>query len=406
MEARHKRYLKVNLVSLVFVAVSFISVTLAWFAYSGLSSASMEVGVKAWYIKLEKNGDPVSNDIVISIPNIYPGMESAKETVRLQNLGDSDAMVNYSIVSTRILNEETVINDGTTSEYVEDQLSHEYPFHINMSLSKNYALAQTGEVTFDLSLSWPLDSGDDEADSIWGTAAYEFQQQEKLLYNQDNSYSIKPPIQVVISVRAEQYMAGDSSSDVRYNLGDEILFNPVTNQKCTTIGDNCLKTYVIDKNNLIGDTTVTLLPDVTSEEYQYGLFSEYDDKFASFTTSWTANTQNLTIENVLNIISKDVDNSLLIRNNISDMVIGYLSYSDRLSSQLAVTKSVNGYYTFDNTRFPYFVNSECYWLKSDYDINNAFAIETLNQSTSKVYGALKTSSCKIVPVIIASKYNL
>ena len=50
MEKRHKVYLKLNLMSIFFIVVSFISVTLAWFAYSGLASVATEVNVKAWYI--------------------------------------------------------------------------------------------------------------------------------------------------------------------------------------------------------------------------------------------------------------------------------------------------------------------------------------------------------------------
>jgi hypothetical protein len=54
VKARHKSYLRLNLVSLFFVLVSFISVTLAWFAYSGLANVATEIDVKAWYIEFEK----------------------------------------------------------------------------------------------------------------------------------------------------------------------------------------------------------------------------------------------------------------------------------------------------------------------------------------------------------------
>jgi hypothetical protein len=94
-----------------------MSVTLAWFAYSGLADVSTEIGVKAWYIELDKNGEEVSNDIVISLPEIYPGMTTVNEVVNIKNLGDSDAQVKYSIVSARIL-------DNTSDNYVVDGLTH------------------------------------------------------------------------------------------------------------------------------------------------------------------------------------------------------------------------------------------------------------------------------------------
>jgi hypothetical protein len=42
------------------------------------------VGVKAWYIEFEKNGQAVSNDIVISLDDIYPGMNPVNETVNIK----------------------------------------------------------------------------------------------------------------------------------------------------------------------------------------------------------------------------------------------------------------------------------------------------------------------------------
>ena len=45
MEQRHKAYIKLNIMTLFFIAVSFISITLAWFAYSGLITARTEINV-------------------------------------------------------------------------------------------------------------------------------------------------------------------------------------------------------------------------------------------------------------------------------------------------------------------------------------------------------------------------
>ena len=83
MENKHKRYLKANLISLFFVAVSFISVTLAWFAYTGFASGSVNVDIKAWYI--EFNGESkADNEIVIPLTNIYPGMDTVVESVNIK----------------------------------------------------------------------------------------------------------------------------------------------------------------------------------------------------------------------------------------------------------------------------------------------------------------------------------
>ena len=37
------------------IAISSISVTLAWFAYSGLAKVTTEIDIKSWLIEFEKN---------------------------------------------------------------------------------------------------------------------------------------------------------------------------------------------------------------------------------------------------------------------------------------------------------------------------------------------------------------
>ena len=409
MEKKHKLYLRLNIMSVTFIVISFISVTLAWFAYSGLSSVSTEIGVKAWYIELDKDGQPVSNDIVISLSDIYPGMDIVDELVNIKNLGDSDAQLSYSIVSARILGDEAdnyVIDDtATTSESVEDVLSHDYPFHININLSKNYILAKGEESSFEVSVSWPLDSGIDSLDSLWGTEAYKFEQSEITKKNNDANYQIKPSIQIVISVKAEQYIESDTTSDPKYNLGDVVLYDVVNNEVCTEISTTCLTTYVIDTNNTLGDDTVTLLPNVKNTYLSSG-FNDYAMTMSSVTSGWTVETRALTVEDLLKITSKDVIESTLIRDNISDLIIGKLNYGTRMNTEIAKAVSSNGHYNFSNEKFNYISSANCYWTSNEYNSNNGFAVKKIDEINSKMYGEAKTTSCNVIPVIIAPKTNL
>ncbi len=409
MEKKHKLYLRLNIMSVTFIVISFISVTLAWFAYSGLSSVSTEIGVKAWYIELDKDGQPVSNDIVISLSDIYPGMDIVDELVNIKNLGDSDAQLSYSIVSARILGDEAdnyVIDDtATTSESVEDVLSHDYPFHININLSKNYILAKGEESSFEVSVSWPLDSGIDSLDSLWGTEAYKFEQSEITKKNNDANYQIKPSIQIVISVKAEQYIESNTTSDPKYDLGDVILYDVVNNEACTEISTTCLTTYVIDTNNTLGDDTVTLLPNVKNT-YLSSSFNDYAMTLSSVTSGWTVGTRALTVEDLLKITSKDVIESTLIRDNISDLIIGKLNYGTRMNTEIAKAVSSNGHYNFSNEKFNYISSANCYWTSNEYNSNNGFAVKKIDEINSKMYGEAKTTSCNVIPVIIAPKTNL
>ena len=409
MKARHKAYLRVNLISLIFVIVSFISVTLAWFAFSGLANVSTEIGVKAWYIELEKDGVAVSNDIVISLSAIYPGMDTVSEIVSIRNLGDSDAQVNYSITSARILGKEeddyVVDGETVTSEYVEEILAHEYPFRINMNLTKNYVLSKGEESFFEVSVSWPLDSDRDALDSLWGTEAYKFYLDEEEKKAADPNYKIRAPIHIVISVAAEQFVESDSASDIRYNLGDTILFDVVNNNRCTEVNATCLETYVIDVNNKLGDDVVTLLPD-PSRTYLADTYSNYNSTFESLTNNWTVNKRPLLVEDMLGIISTDIINSFLIRENLSDKIIGNLKYGNRMETEIDRAVNYNGHYRFVNERFDYLRASGCYWTNTEYNVFEAFAVKATDENTSRVYGESKSSSCNVVPVIEVSKSNL
>lgn len=206
MEKKHKLYLKLNLTSLFFVIVSSISVTLAWFAYSGLASVGTEVGIKAWYIEFEKDNEKLSNDIVISLADIYPGMETITETVNINNLGDSDAELKYSLVSARILDDIKEVGNEVNSSDIETSLASDYPFHISINLSKQYVLAKGDSGTFEISISWPLDSQDDELDSLWGNRAYQFQQDELTKKELDTEYKLRPSIDIILKLTAEQYV--------------------------------------------------------------------------------------------------------------------------------------------------------------------------------------------------------
>lgn len=406
MEKKYKTYAKLNLVSLFFIAVSFISITLAWFAYSGLTKVSTEIGVKAWYIEFDK--EVVSNQIILPISDIYPGMDTISEKVNIKNLGDSDAQVSYSIESVRLLN--TNVEETITKEELEDYLSHNYPFHINISLSKEYIESATGEGDFLVSVSWPLDSADDSEDSKWGKDSFEFKESEQAKYTADPTYTIEPQIKIVINIKAEQYTENNESVDIKYNLGDIVLYDTSTGLRCSSLGGTCIKTYVIDVSNKIKDTSVTLLPDLYATYAASSSYTNYDANLSTLTSTWNVTTRALKLSDVLKVISADKINSVLVRENLSNTVIGNLNYGNRLNTEVnkIISEATNKFtrYEFLNTNFSYLVTSRCYWINDEYDTDNVFSLVKIDNTTSKISTKLKTDSCEIVPVIIASKVNL
>lgn len=418
MKNKKKLYLRLNLISLFFVVVSFISVTLAWFVYSGLSSVSTEVAVKAWYIELEKDGNKTSNEVVISLDEIYPGMKTIEEEIKIKNLGDSDAKVDYTIESVRILGNDKdkyILDETTNSTFIEDQISHKYPFKINIDLSKKFILAKTDESTFKVSISWPLDSGNDiesywgndEKDSYWGNEAYKFRLEEQNKKMNDNNYQIKASIRLDIKLTAEQYIETDDVSDIRYRLGNEILFDVAANSRCEKEEGTCIRTNVIDTSNVIGDDYVTLLPRVSNN---YGTvedmsFNNINNIYQKITYGWTVQSRLMKASDILNVVSKDIKESVIVIPNISDRVIGNLDLEERYNSILENVSASEGNFKFLN-KFSYFFSTNCYWLNNEYSETKAFAVSPLDDNSMKIYGEDKTSNCKVIPVIIANKNNL
>ena len=416
MKKKTKLYLRINLISLFFVAVSFISVTLAWFVYSGLSRVTTEVAVKAWYIEIKNVKDTEenksSNNVVISFDDLYPGMETLEEEIKIKNFGDSDAMIKYEIASVRILGDEAdnyVVSPTQTAQFIEDKISHDYPFHINISLSKKYVLAQTDEATFKVSISWPLDPGKDEngkdlnlVDSLWGTKAYNFKLDEQKKKSIDNTYQIRSSIKMDIMLTAEQYVETPEASDTRYRLGNEILYDISENRICEVESPTCIKTNVIDVNNTIGDSTVTLLPKI--KEYKENTIGAYDNintLYGNYVSLWNASTRLLNIRDVLNVVSRDIKESVLVRPQISDLIIGNLTYEGRLNKVLLKALNGKGYFKFLN-KFLYFQSNECYWLDNEYDKNIGFAVDVLDQNSMQI-SLTDKNNCKAIPVIIANK---
>ena len=405
MKTRYKRYLKIYMIPIIFIATSFIFTTFAWFAYSGLRKVSTEVDVKAWYIELSKSGDVVTNDIVISLDDVYPGMETVDEIVNIENKGDSDAKLSYKVVSARIL-DSSISGDALEDNlFLSDSLSHEYPFHVNIDLSKDYIASGGDSSTFEVSVSWPLDSGNDGLDSLWGTNAYNFQQSEQRKLIENPNYEVRPAIQIVISIVAEQFIDTNSSSDMRYPLGDTILYDVLLNKRCTSVSSTCLSTTVIDTNNTLGDVNVTLLPSLYGN-YLTGSFNDYNNKLDEFTSTWAAPTRGLSVNDLLYVVSKDVTNTLMNNDVISPQIVGNLRYNNRINTEISRVVGFNGYYTFMNDRFDYLVHSGCYWTNSNYDETNGFAFGKLNDLKSEIYGKSKSDECKVIPVIIAPKNNL
>ena len=407
MKRRHKAFIKANIMSLFFIAVSFISGTLAWFAYSGLSDVATKIDIRAWSIEIDK--DTTSKNITITLPEISPGMETMSEIINIKNSGDSDALIKYSIVSARILDKEEdnyVVSDTLTSKEVEDALANNYPFQINAALDKEYVLKKGGESSLEVSVAWPFDSGDDDLDSLWGTNAYNFLVSEAAKA-ENSDYKVKSPIEVVIKLTAEQMVDSQLNvPDSRFDLGQEILYDTTTKQKCTEMKGTCIKTYVIDKLNLRSDETVTLIPDFNSNFGETN-FTTYESVIETLNNT---EFKPLDLTKFISAISKDISNTFVVREGYSDKILGYVDYKNenlnRMEIQIADVIDKEAYYKYLNSKFSFLKADTCIWTNMPYGEYGGFAIGPNDENTSKIYKVSNESQCKIIPIIEAEKNAL
>ena len=401
MEKKYKRYLKADLISLFFIAVSFISVTLAWFAYTGIASSGLNVDIKAWHI--EFNGESkASNVITIPLSNIYPGMETVVESVNIKNKGDSEAKISYKIESVRILDKE--LDTTIKQEDLIDKLSNEYPFSIDISLSKEYVDANIGESSIDLSVSWPLDSDQNDKDSEWGNKTYEFQANEEKLKAQDKNYNMRTSIKVVISLIAEQ-----NTDKFTLNTGNMVLYDPVLEQKCDKLENTCYKMNLItpyydDSEN------VYLLPNILDD---YGTepksYEEFNDIITAINTDWVSVNEPLGLKKIIDLVSTDIYNTKLIRENLSDTIVGNISKEERFKEYMetkVLPGKYNSYITFNSEMYNYLDTTKCYWLNYEYNEEKAFALSKLSEGIMKIYPENKTEKCSAIPIINVPKEKL
>ncbi len=378
MKGRYKNYLKLNLISIFFIGVSFISISLAWFAYTGLVQTQTQIDVKAWNIQFNKNGETVSNDIIISLDDLQPGMDSSNDNITINNKGDSDAKISYKIQSARILYDNIDISEEFGS--IEDKLANDYPFSINVSLDKKY-LDPKESAMLNIAVNWPLDSDTDEEDSIWGNQAYS--------YNSENPTS--PSIKIVINIKAEQ-----NTDEYKYNSGDLVLYDVVNNTKCSNIGGSCIRTHVLNLNSTDEDNLI-LLPDLY-EKYDSGSYDEYD---VLLPNDWDSSIRELYLKDILNFISQDINNSYLIRENLSNRVIGYINYNNRFDTYInKLVNPYNSYFKYNEEKYDFLSSNQCYWLNTEHDSSRAYALVKDADKGSIITPYDKSNICSVVPVVI------
>ena len=159
--------------TILLLIIAFIGNSFAWFIYNNRVNGSLNVGVKSWKISFEQSGSSVSETVTFNVSNIYPGMTTFNDRVSVTNTGETPAGVTYEIMSVKIFNDTFTSEDYTTAELL-GILTNNYPFKVTFSVD-NSTISTNQSTNFRMSVRWPYESGDDDADTYWGKQAYNFE---------------------------------------------------------------------------------------------------------------------------------------------------------------------------------------------------------------------------------------
>ena len=182
---------KARLSTLLLLALLFASNSFAWFVYSTRVQNSVSAYVKAWNVAFEIGTDESINYINIDVADVYPGMTTYSRNIKASNNGDTPAELTYEVLSVTLFGETFEVGDDMTSTALANKIANDYPFKVNITLSTNIIPVGAHNEYYNISVSWPYESGDDATDTYWGNVAYDYHQ------NNPNSPSITMQIKII-----------------------------------------------------------------------------------------------------------------------------------------------------------------------------------------------------------------
>lgn len=195
---------KIKPTRLIILLFFIISNTFAWFIYATKIDNDISVHVKSWDVVFEAGENQITEPVDLIVGDIYPGMSNYTYEINAYNNSEVSATLSYDLLEANILGTEYVTtigralrgeaanaNDLTSSE-LESLLANDFPFSITFSISNTTISKDDGKETYTLSVIWPYEQEDDEADTYWGTRAAYFKES-----NSDSpSISIKAKITI------------------------------------------------------------------------------------------------------------------------------------------------------------------------------------------------------------------
>ena len=163
---------KIRTLLMLVMLLSFNSV--AWFIYATKVDSGISAKIVAWNVSFVSGEEELLQNINFKIDRIYPGMEEYSKRIDVSNSGDNTARLGYELVNARLLDEYYEVGGSISSSDLLKSLREDYPFKIMIGVS-SAEVTPGSNAYFYVSVSLPFESGDDDADTLWGNRAYDYQ---------------------------------------------------------------------------------------------------------------------------------------------------------------------------------------------------------------------------------------
>ena len=187
MKKKKKRIIKSRRIILLILLL--LSNSFAWFIYATEVDNDMSAHVRAWKVVFEAGDSPIIDYVNIDIDSMYPGMEDFSYEIKAYNRSEVEAQLAYVLLEARIMDETYITKEGReelaeepvstdfSSEELLKKLEQDYPFHISFDLTSTAIDPAIGEAKYIVKANWPYESGNDELDTLWGTKAYQYKEE-------------------------------------------------------------------------------------------------------------------------------------------------------------------------------------------------------------------------------------
>ncbi len=197
---------RIKLSHLIILIILISANTYAWFIYVNSVSNSVDVHVRSWRIDFQDENSVVTDYVDVYVNDVYPGMTTFTKNITAYNYSEVAADVSFKILEASVLGTTYTTLEGRseynqtpqtgdlTSAQLVSKLANDYPFAITFTLSSATIPAVNGTATYTINVSWPYESGDDAADTLWGTNAYTFKQ----------NHPIDPCLRMIVKIYITQ----------------------------------------------------------------------------------------------------------------------------------------------------------------------------------------------------------